>query len=190
MDQGRNNNIPLYYFKLILIISSTSLRFVRVANKVLIKITIICLQPHSSVTQWRVKTMKIEEKKYCKSKILNEKIIAYPFLISFPYIIATPWWRVCCCCWATIVYHYYFFFLTLSFFEKNIMEWMKVPFYCDHKASLSLPFCQKCHHRQWRNESHTLFFLFDNDSFWVFKLLTFFFSSREKSSRNDLNGST
>lgn len=137
MDQGRNN-IPLYYFKLFLIIFSTqsSLRSSGGGkqgsyknNHYLSSSTITMMCEDNENRKKRV----LQE----REKILNEwKIIAYPFLISFPYIIATPWWRVCCCCcWPTIVYHYYFFFLALSFFE-NIMEWMKVPFYCDHKASL------------------------------------------------------
>lgn len=56
-----------------------------------------------------------------EKKILNEKIIAYPFLISFPYIINKTMVMmmmvcVCCCCWPTIVYHYYYYLLSPSFF--------------------------------------------------------------------------
>lgn len=76
------NNIPLYYFKTSLVLSSFTSRVL--ANKDLKKITIICLPRHTHTKTKHCKTKNVFE------EILNEKIIAHPFLISFPYIVNPP----------------------------------------------------------------------------------------------------
>lgn len=173
MDQGRNN-IPLYYFKLFLIIFSTqsSLRSSGGGKQGSYK--------NNHYLSSSTITMMCEDNENRKKRVLQErerKDIKWMKnnSVSFSYQLPIYHRNTMMACLLLLLLANdcvpLLFFLSRSLILRKYNGMNESPFLL---RSQGIPSVRNECHQWWRWDSHT-FFAFDNDFFWVFKLLTFFF---------------